>query len=81
VLANVSPPAIRATAFAINIFIIHALGDAISPFIIGALADRFSLGRAFFMISFLIPLSGLFWLWGARYLAEDTARAPTRLAT
>jgi hypothetical protein len=80
ILANVSPPSIRASAFALNIFIIHALGDAISPAIIGTLADHSSLGRAFLLISVLIPLGGLLWLWGARYLAEDTARAPTRLA-
>jgi MFS transporter, Spinster family, sphingosine-1-phosphate transporter len=79
VLANVTPPAIRATGFAVNIFIIHALGDAISPPIIGGLADVLNLRTAFLFVSFLIPISGLLWLWGARHLAEDTARAPTRL--
>ncbi len=39
-LANVTPPAIRATAFALNIFIIHALGDAISPPLIGWIAGK-----------------------------------------
>ncbi|MDB5297987.1 MAG: transporter, partial [Phycisphaerales bacterium] len=34
-LANVTHPSIRATAFAANIFVIHALGDAISPWVIG----------------------------------------------
>lgn len=34
---------IRATAMAVNIFFIHALGDAISPPIIGVLSDRFGL--------------------------------------
>jgi MFS transporter, Spinster family, sphingosine-1-phosphate transporter len=79
VLANVSPPAIRSSAFAINIFVIHALGDAISPFIIGAVADRHGLGHAFFLIAFLIPISGVFWIAGARHLAEDTAKAPNLL--
>ena len=37
ILANVVPSHIRATAFAINILIIHTLGDAISPLIIGRL--------------------------------------------
>ena len=35
VLANVTQPAIRASAFAINIFLIHLLGDAISPPLVG----------------------------------------------
>src|SRR5262249_37657846 len=37
ILANVTHPAIRASAFALNILIIHALGDAVSPAIIGAI--------------------------------------------
>jgi MFS family permease len=40
ILANVTHPSIRATAFAVNIFIIHALGDAISPPAIGWISDR-----------------------------------------
>jgi MFS family permease len=39
ILANVTHPAVRAQAFALNIFIIHALGDAISPTVIGWVAD------------------------------------------
>src|SRR5207244_13648497 len=30
-LANVTKPGVRATAFAVNIFIIHLLGDAAAP--------------------------------------------------
>ena len=39
ILANVTHPAIRSTAFALNIFIIHAFGDAISPVVLGKIAD------------------------------------------
>ena len=39
ILVNVVPPAMRSTAFAINIFLIHVLGDIWSPIAIGALAD------------------------------------------
>jgi MFS family permease len=81
ILANVTHPNIRAIAFALNILIIHALGDAISPFIIGAMADRTSLAKAYVYVSFLIPISGLFWLWGAAYLKRDTEMAPTRIAS
>ena len=34
-LANVSPPAVRATAFAANIFVIHALGDVQAFWLLG----------------------------------------------
>ncbi len=74
-LANVTPASIRATAFAVNIFIIHALGDALSPAVIGYIADRASLGVAFASLGGTIFLGGGVWLWGSRYLAEDTRRA------
>ncbi len=77
ILANVTRPSIRATAFAINILLIHALGDAISPLIIGFLSDLTSLQTAFLLVSFLIPVAGIFWVMGARYLDEDTQRAET----
>ena len=38
ILANVTHPAIRSSAFAINIFIIHAFGDAGSP-LVGLVSD------------------------------------------
>src|SRR5205823_10304147 len=39
VIVTVVPVAMRATAMAASIFVIHALGDAIAPPIIGSLAD------------------------------------------
>jgi MFS family permease len=78
-LANVTPAAIRATAFAVNILVIHTLGDAISPTIIGAIADRASLTMGFVVVSVLMLFGGLLWLWGMKYLAADTAAAPHRL--
>lgn len=45
ILLNVSPPLLRPMAFAITIFMIHALGDAISPWIIGGIADSFPFER------------------------------------
>lgn len=78
-LANTTPPAIRASAFAINIFIIHILGDAISPGIIGTIRDHDSLEMGFVAVSGMMLIGGLLWLWGMRYLAADTAAAPNRL--
>jgi MFS family permease len=81
VLANVTHPAVRASAFALNILVIHALGDAISPMVIGAIKDRTGrLEVGFMVVSGLIFFAGLIWLAGVRYLARDTELAPTRLA-
>lgn len=76
ILANVTHPSIRASAFALNILVIHALGDVISPLIIGAVTDAFdnNMNIAFLAMSGVMMLGGLFWLCGARYLADDTAK-------
>ena len=47
---------IRSMAFALNIFIIHALGDAISPMTIGTISQTFDLHLAILVaIVFLLP--------------------------
>src|SRR5260370_14815288 len=81
ILANVTHPGMRATGFALNILVIHLLGDVISPLAIGAITDAFdnNMNVAFLLVSATILLGGILWLWGARYLARDTALAPTRL--
>ncbi|HXT60523.1 MAG TPA: MFS transporter [Pirellulales bacterium] len=81
ILANVTHPGVRSTAYALNIFIIHLLGDAISPPLIGAISDRFegNMNFGFMAVSGAILLSGVFWLWGARYLQRDTELAPSRI--
>jgi MFS family permease len=79
ILANVTHPDVRASAFALNIFIIHALGDAISPPVIGYIAGRTSMKFGFLVLAAMMLVGGLLWLWGARYLARDTALALTRL--
>ena len=78
-LANVTHPAIRASAFALNIFVIHALGDAISPPIIGWVADKSSMRTGMAIVAGAIVIAGIFWILGARYLDRDTQLAPTRL--
>ena len=79
ILANVSHPSIRAAGFALNIFVIHAFGDVISPVVIGVVADRFDMHRAFVLVGTMFLAAGILWLIGARYLERDTALAPTRL--
>jgi MFS transporter, Spinster family, sphingosine-1-phosphate transporter len=75
ILANVVPSSIRASAFAINILIIHLLGDAISPLVIGSVADLSSLHEAFLITSFFILIAGLVWRTGAPHLQTDTQAA------
>ena len=75
ILANVTPPSVRATAFAVNILVIHALGDAISPPAIGWISDHYSMDTGFFVVGLMFLVGGVIWLLGARYLAADTARA------
>lgn len=83
IIANVTPAPLRATAFAVSIFTIHALGDVISPPIIGRICDATrtdqlphgDMNKAFLAISLAILLSGVFWALGARFLAKDTANA------
>jgi hypothetical protein len=71
----------------LNILIIHVLGDVISPPIIGDIADqkdlvifgKSGLAAGFLVVSLLMLVGGLLWLWGTRYLEKDTALAPTRM--
>jgi hypothetical protein len=72
-LANVVSPNVRATAFAVNILVIHALGDAISPPLLGAVAGHYDMNVAFLIISAAMLVSGIIWLLGMKYLAADTA--------
>jgi MFS family permease len=71
-LANVTAPSIRATAFAVNIFIIHALGDALAPPLIGAVADRTNMNVAFLVVSATMLFAGVLWLIAVKYLPRDT---------
>jgi len=74
-LANVTHPSVRAMAFAMNILVIHAAGDAISPPLIGAIADRSNMNVAFLTVSAAVFIASGLWLFGARYLREDEERA------
>jgi hypothetical protein len=79
ILANVTHPSMRASAFALNILIIHALGDAISPPLIGWIAGFSSMEMGFIVVSLSMLVGGILWLMGAKYLERDTALAPTRM--
>jgi MFS family permease len=75
VIVNVTRPAIRAMAFAVNIFFIHALGDAISPTILGRLSDIWGLRAALLATPVAILAAALFAFLCCRTIGEDMARA------
>src|SRR5213594_971702 len=76
-LANVSLPAVRATAFAVNIFVIHALGDVQAFWLIGYIGGHTNMHVAFLFVSGIILISGIVWLMGVKYLPADTAAVET----
>jgi MFS transporter, Spinster family, sphingosine-1-phosphate transporter len=72
-LANVSLPAVRATAFAVNILVVHALGDVQAFWLLGYIGGHTNMHVAFLFVSGIIFLSGVAWLIGVKYLPADTA--------
>jgi MFS family permease len=72
-LANVSLPGVRATAFAANIFIIHAFGDVQAFWLLGYIGGHTNMHVAFLFVSGIIFVSGVAWLIGVKYLPADTA--------
>lgn len=79
ILVNVTLPDIRTSAFAFNIFVIHALGDVLSPVVMGATADRSDLRTAFLYTGSVVALSGLLWAAGTPFLGRDTDRVKQRM--
>ncbi len=66
VILNLASPLERASAIALSVFVIHLLGDVISPPIIGALSDATSLGEAVKIVPVAVLISGLVWCVAAR---------------
>lgn len=75
VIVNVSPQACRAMAFAVNIFFIHALGDAVSPTILGWFSDLWGLRTALLTTPVAIAAAAGFCFLCTRYIREDMERA------
>ena len=76
-LANVSLPEVCATALAVNILVIHALGDVQAFWLLGYIGGHTNMHVAFLFVSGIIFLSGLVWLVGVKYLPADTAAVET----
>jgi MFS family permease len=77
VVVNVSPADRRAMAFAVNIFFIHALGDAISPTLLGWFSDLWGLRAALLTTPVAIAAAAGFCFLCTRYIRDDMARAET----
>jgi len=75
VIVNVTEPAVRAMAFAVNIFFIHALGDAVSPSILGWLSDQWGLRSALLITPGAMLLAGLLCFLCGRFVVRDMANA------
>ena len=74
ILANVAHPEVRATAFALNIFVIHVFGDAIAQPLLGKVGHS-SWDVAFYIVAGVVGLAGLLWIAGCFYLQRDIQRA------
>lgn len=64
-IVNLVPPAERASAVAMSIFLMHILGDVPSPPLIGFLSDMSSLARAFLVVPAAVLVSGMIWCYAA----------------
>lgn len=72
IIVNVTDPKIRAAAFAVNIFVIHLLGDIPSPTFMGFVRDV--TGSPFLGMAVTLPvlfLGGIFFCLGAPHLQAD----------
>lgn len=58
---------IRATALAVNLLVIHLLGDAFSPTLMGWISDRSSLATSFIAAFVAMAVSGVILFYGMRF--------------
>lgn len=66
-LVNSVSARIRATALAVNVFTIHALGDAFSPTLIGYISDRSNLEIGLSSMVLAVALSAAVLFYGMRF--------------
>ncbi|HSS95858.1 MAG TPA: MFS transporter [Terriglobales bacterium] len=75
-IINSVGPHVRATALAVNIFIIHILGDVPSPTMMGYIADRSSLQTSFILPVIAMIISSAILFYGMRF-AQSVTKAST----
>ena len=71
VIVNVTHPGIRARAFALNIFVIHALGDAVSPTVLGWLSDLWGLRYSLLVTPAVIALASFFCFLCGHFIEKE----------
>ncbi len=74
VIVMVTKPHTRSMAFAANILVIHALGDALSPTLIGLASDHWGLTRALLAAITALAPAAVFCFLGLRFYDEDSGR-------
>lgn len=74
VIVNVTMPSLRATAFAVNIFFIHALGDAVSPTILGFCSDMWGIRAALLIAPVAVVAAAFFCFYSTRFIEADMGR-------
>ncbi|MFT3785342.1 MAG: MFS transporter [Tepidisphaeraceae bacterium] len=75
IIANVTHPNVRAIAFALNIFVIHLLGEIVSWPLLGWIKEHYSLHAGFMLVSVMMAAGGVVWWLGAPHLKEDMEAA------
>ncbi len=71
-IVNVTGSSVRARAFAVNIFFIHVLGDAVSPTILGLLSDMWGLRYSLLITPLAIVAAALLAFLCMRFIDKDT---------
>lgn len=74
VIVMITRPAIRAMSFAVNIFFIHAFGDAVSPTILGRLSDLWGLRTALLVTPIAILSAAFLCFLCMRFIEKDSQR-------
>ncbi|MGC9976116.1 MAG: MFS transporter [Syntrophales bacterium] len=74
IIVNVTAPGLRARAFAVNILVIHALGDAMSPAALGWLSDRWGLRNALLITPVAFIVAAVFCFLCGRFIGEDSGK-------
>jgi len=74
-VVSLAGPARRAKAVALNIIVIHLVGDVPSPFLIGLVADLWHLTAGVALTLLALGLGATFFLSALPYVAEDLRRA------
>jgi MFS family permease len=69
-------PARWASAMALNVFVIHLLGDVPSPAIVGRISDLTSVQEAVKIFPAAIVVAGAIWLWAAMRESRSESRIP-----